>query len=117
MPIPEPVPGMFVAGDCTLPGMAFVMGLVNDRLGGKSGRTQVAPCVVFEDGDRRPVLVIRPGNLLAAMWLQLADTVTGKRRQRACGYCGEFFEVKRERGVYCGDRCRVAENRRRNKEC
>jgi hypothetical protein len=72
--------------------------------------------------DREFVLRHRPVNLCTALWLQLALTVAGSKRHRACKTCGRWFEISVEedgrtaRRQFCGDPCRTRQYRARKVE-
>jgi hypothetical protein len=56
-----------------------------------------------------------PIDLLACLWLQLAETISENKRHRQCPGCGNWFEIGGGRGrtdkKYCGDACRMRVNR------
>jgi hypothetical protein len=63
------------------------------------------------DPSARPVLVLKPGNLLEAMRLQLAQTIAGDGSLRPCQQCGKWFETGGEEGrrsiaVFCSEACK-----------
>ena len=64
-------------------------------------------------------LQITPKNLLAAMWLQFAQAVTGDKEYRQCKQCGKPFEISlapegmRKSREYCTDPCRFKAYRER----
>ena len=66
--------------------------------------------------DYHQRLIFVPSNLLAAMWLQFAQAVTGEFKLKRCEQCGEYFPVgpggKRADAETCGDRCRQRKRRR-----
>jgi hypothetical protein len=66
------------------------------------------------------VLQILPINLLGAIWLQLAETISGSKKHRACEACGEWFEVSpqkyRKSKHYCGEHCRSRAYRSRKEQ-
>lgn len=67
-------------------------------------------------------MIVRPNNLLSALWLQLAHAVSRNLEFKQCAACSTFFEVKSKKRrfekIYCSDRCRkrVAARKRREKE-
>lgn len=55
---------------------------------------------------------IRPMNLLAAMWLQFAQSLDGRQKLNVCKHCGAWFDIgkwgsRRDR-KYCSNKCRQA---------
>lgn len=65
----------------------------------------------------KPVLAYVPSSLLGAMWVQLAEELTGARTVRCCGGCGKWFVVDpRSNHVskhYCNVACRNRAMRQR----
>ena len=66
------------------------------------------------------VLVFRPPNLLAAMWLQFAQAVSGRYDIRQCQGCGSYFMAgpgaRRPGAKTCNDTCRQRRHRRLKQE-
>jgi hypothetical protein len=60
--------------------------------------------------DHHQRLIFEPSDLLAAMWLQFAQAVTGEFQLKRCEACGDYFQVgrggKRSDSRTCGDACR-----------
>jgi len=58
-----------------------------------------------------------PESLLGALWLQFALAVAGNKKYRACGACGQWFEVSpdvaRTSRSYCKEACRARAYRAR----
>lgn len=48
----------------------------------------------------------RPNDFLAAMWIQFAEAVDGKRKFYRCVLCGRWFEAKRKAKT-CSGNCRI----------
>ena len=46
---------------------------------------------------------LAPGTLIGLIWLQLANAISTKANWRSCKYCGEPFEAKRPRAIYCSE--------------
>jgi len=67
-------------------------------------------------------MFVRPKDLLSALWLQLAHSVSRNLEFKQCAACSTFFEVKSKKRrfekIYCSDRCRkrVSAQKRRDKE-
>ena len=65
--------------------------------------------------DNHQRIIFTPTNLLAAMWLQFAQAVTGEFQLKRCEGCGNYFQVgpggKRADATTCGDACRQRKNR------
>jgi hypothetical protein len=58
---------------------------------------------------------VRPKTLLTALWLQLAQALSGGKKISACLHCGEWFEAgpdtdKRFDAKFCSDEHRIAFN-------
>ena len=55
-------------------------------------------------------MIVRPKNLISALWLQLANTVSRNLEFKQCVACSTFFEVKSKKRhfekIYCSDKCR-----------
>lgn len=122
-PIPEPRPGFFKVGDVSLPAIFLVQAIISERLNGEKGHARVFPQVVFDLDLRRTVFVVKPNSLCAALWLQFADVVSGKRQHRKCVHCGGFFEIhgtgedrRTARSMFCSKKCKMADHRRRKDE-
>ncbi len=66
----------------------------------------------------RQRLTYRPPNLLAAMWLQLAEAVAGGFDFYSCDACGKFFQRgqggRRTDATTCSNACRQRKNRSAN---
>lgn len=63
----------------------------------------------------RPRLRLRPASLRDALWLQLAQALSGDAPLRQCAHCGLWFEVGRQSGrrldaKFCSDEHRIAFN-------
>jgi len=67
-------------------------------------------------------MIVRPKDLLSALWLQLAHAVSRNLEFKQCSDCSTFFEVKSKKRrfekIYCSDKCRkrVSARKRREKE-
>lgn len=67
-------------------------------------------------------MIVRPKDLLSALWLQLAHAANRNLEFKQCSDCSTFFEVKSKKRrfekIYCSDRCRkrVSAQKRRDKE-
>ena len=67
-------------------------------------------------------MVVRPKDLLSALWLQLAHAVSRNLEFKQCSDCSTFFEVKSKKRrfekIYCSDKCRkrVSARKRRAEE-
>jgi len=59
------------------------------------------------------------GQLYAWLWLQLAERIATGRPMQRCGGCGDWYYqnpgARRQHGIYCSTRCRVAAWRGRKK--
>ena len=65
-------------------------------------------------------LQIAPVSLVGALWLQLAEAISGGKKHRACLDCGTWFEVtpekNRESRLYCKEACRSRAYRARKEK-
>jgi hypothetical protein len=108
--------GQFRPGDVVRPGWAALRSVINGHLHGHT-----AAGLVEDPGSGESVLRLVPHDLQGCLWLQLAEAVNGHKRQRACEYCGTWFEVgaptKRRRGrpnrQFCSVACRNKAYRQR----
>jgi len=67
-------------------------------------------------------MIVRPKDLLSALWLQFAYTICQNLEFKQCSDCSTLFEVKSKKRrfekIYCSDKCRkrVSARKRREKE-
>ena len=68
-----------------------------------------------------PKLALEPLTLIAAMWLQLALSVTGEKQFVACKFCRRMFEIStdqsgfRSHREFCADSCKTKDYRKRKR--
>ena len=55
-----------------------------------------------------------PATLLAVIWLMFLWEVSGRTRFIKCPGCGEYFEARDPRTIFCSTRCRMRIHRKRN---
>ncbi|MCL4684960.1 helix-turn-helix domain-containing protein [Myxococcota bacterium] len=104
-------------------GRAEARELVNDALGGGKAHPRLSAtteprvrAALLGSGDR---VTLHPvaSNLAGALWLQVAEVVSGDLYQAACVVCGRWFSAARPHARFCPgrDACRQAatEERRR----
>ena len=78
--------------------------------------------LVKTDEQQRPQLVMRPGSLVAAMWLQYGHWVSLPNLiLRRCAYCPNWFAYgpgtgRRETAIYCSPKCQKAHQYAKMKE-
>lgn len=107
----------FQEGKVLLPASLQVQRQINAAL-----EEWASPRVVYDLDIGRMVLRIVPKNLLGALWLQLADAVTGNKEYRSCIECGRWFGLSNERRggtkrkVFCSSACKVRDYRRKKME-
>jgi hypothetical protein len=73
---------------------------------------------------KQPAMMFEPQHLLAAIWLQLAQMVEGRRKYRRCQGpgCGRWMSIsldedtRSDRAIYCSGPCRQKAYRGRVKE-
>jgi hypothetical protein len=123
----ETLRSRFRLGDVLGPARYAFQAELNRRISSPENLTP--PRVVWSRksfGPGRPerigefVLVFRPPSLLAAMWLQFAQAVSGRYDIRKCEECGNYFMtgrgVRRPEAKTCDDTCRQRRHRRFEKE-
>ena len=111
----------FRPGDLLQPARYALQREINKRL----DRTRTVPQLIWcpgdmlEEGTFEPDgiqrVVFQPSSLLAAMWLQFAQAVTGEFQLRRCEVCGKYFQLgpggRRADAITCGDACRQRKRR------
>lgn len=86
------------------------------------GRDKPSMTVRIETGEGKlPSQKVVPINLLSAMWLQIADELTGTDNFRQCRQCPRWFAYgpgtrHRETKRFCSARCRMAWHRHKKSE-
>jgi hypothetical protein len=55
-----------------------------------------------------------PDTLLAVIWLMFFWEISGRTRFIQCPGCGEYFDVRDPRAIFCSTRCRMRIYRKRN---
>ncbi len=98
-------------GEVLLPAIIYLQRRINEQLDVKS-----FPRLLWDqDGQLR--LRPPPGDLINMLWLQFADTVSGKASYRACLSCGRWVRVgpdaARTSRLYCSNACRTRGLRQR----
>ena len=99
-------------GNLTWPAYYYIQDRINYFL-----NQQVAPQMLWNESNELTLYHV-PKNLLGAMWLQFADTVTYNLEYRACRWCGTYFEITRSTRSdrqYCSNSCRVSASRKRTR--
>lgn len=73
----------------------------------------------WSDSDDRPHLSIKPNDLEAALWIQLAQSIAADHSYKSCEVCQSWFEITPGRGrpdkKYCSNACSMRAYRKRNK--
>jgi len=109
----------FSKGDVLLPARYALQEEINLRLAEHPTVPRLAwtPDTRETSGGYYQRIVFIPPNLLAAMWLQFAQAVTGEFGLQQC-ICGKFFQVgpggRRADATTCSDACRQRKRRRTN---
>jgi hypothetical protein len=99
----------------------FVIAAVNVRLRELEGyfELRTKQLKTKHNPTAGPVLGWQPNNLLGAMWLQFAESISGLKRYHQCEACQRYIElspdVNRADRRYCSDACRNRALRRRQK--
>jgi hypothetical protein len=89
----------------------------NRDIGWEEHRSSAAVRLISTDDPLSPNLAIVPDNLIAAIWLQLAQQVSSSTGLRQCNWCSTWFVFgtgtgRRKSAHFCSDRCRQAHHRR-----
>jgi hypothetical protein len=111
----------FSPKDVVLPARCALQLEINVRLGEHPTvpRLSWTPDTRDTSGDYRQRIIFTPPNLLAAMWLQFAQAVTGEFQLMVCEGCGKYFQVgpggRRADSTTCSDACRQRKNRKDKK--
>lgn len=100
-----------------------VMWTIDSWLGARPARTRLAqsahahPRLVWDDKGQSLRLVTVPSSLLSAMWLQLANELSGAALTKQCDGCGKWFggeKGKRSNSSLCSDpSCKARARRKR----
>lgn len=71
--------------------------------------------LAHEPPHDRPVLEVRPNELMDAVWLQFACAIVAASHYRRCEHCGQFFDLTTRRSdtQYCRTSHRVMASRKR----
>ena len=102
-------------GDLETPALHVVQAKVNKKM----KELGVVPQLVWGFDLRQLRLELQPPSLLAALWVQLLNTINGDRHYLLCGGCKEWFEVHtqiRSNQLSCSEACRAKVYRMRKKE-
>ena len=113
----------FRRGDVLQPARYALRKEINNRLEGSPTIPRLVWCSgrIREDRpspkpDDHLRIVFAPSNLLAAMWLQFAQEVTGEHELRRCTGCGKYFQVgpggRRGHAQTCSEACRKRKSRK-----
>jgi hypothetical protein len=94
--------------------MAKMIGPKGKEIGGSDLGT-IKPKLVFDAAGDAPELRLTVENLLTALWLQVALTLTDKVNLRACQHCHTLFKVgpgtgRRADAKFCSDEHRTIFN-------
>ena len=102
----------FAPKDVVLPARYALQKEINRRL--RELQTLTVPQLAWTPDNHQRV-IFRPSNLLAALWLQFAQAVTGEFQLKTCEGCGKYFQVgpggKRADATTCSDACRQRKKR------
>lgn len=105
----------FGAKDVLLPARYALQLEINKRLSDTETPTLVVPRLTWTP-DNHQRITFQPCNLLAAMWLQFAQTTTGEYRIQQCAGCHKYFPVgpgaKRGHATTCSNTCRQRKKRK-----
>lgn len=82
------------------------------RRGGDSLRLTKIDVLLRGGPGTRPTLLLKPPDLLSAMWLQLANSIASGSSIRECAECGNWFhtgigeKVRRSVAIFCSEKCK-----------
>lgn len=102
----------FKPGDVFLPARYALQYEINTRL----ADTEIVtiPQLAWTP-DQNQRLIFKPSSILAAMWLQLSQAVTGELQLKICEACGKYFQAgpggRRADATTCSDACRQRKRR------
>lgn len=108
----------FKPGELLKPARYALQREINDRLSNEDSSDQQALAGIsyaprlLRRPDAKLHVVMRPRNLLSAMWLQLAQVVGGSHELRKCPMCSRHFLPSRSDAVTCSDVCRQKKSRK-----
>ncbi|MGB9072518.1 MAG: hypothetical protein WCC22_07575 [Terriglobales bacterium] len=104
----SPMPDLFKPDDVLLPARYALQAEINARLADPEIGLMVPGLTWTPDLKQR--ITITPPNLLAGLWLQFAQAVTGAYQLKRCPGCGKYFQVgpggRREDAETCSNTCR-----------
>lgn len=107
----------FRPGELLKPARYALQNEINDRLASENSSSaqdfrgiSYAPRLLRRS-DTQLRVVLRPHNLLSAMWLQFAQVVGGSYELRKCPICGGYFRPKRSDAITCDGACRQKKSR------
>ncbi len=94
------------AGDLVVPAKMWVQAITNRHL-----ESRISPRILWDDSVRkRWSLYFTPVNLIGAIWLQFAQSVTQEKDYRRCRQCESWFEIDhytaRTNRYFCSNACR-----------
>lgn len=108
------VPCPFKRGDVLLPAQYALQAEVNARLRNTENGLSIPTLTWTPDQKQR--ITITPPNLLAGMWLQFAQAVTGSYQLKRCPGCGNYFQAglgaRRSDAETCSNTCRQRKARK-----
>jgi hypothetical protein len=121
----SPDPIKFKPGDPIMPARYALQAELNRRIADPENVT--VPRLVWTredkgagDEEKYQRIVFTPPSLLAAMWLQFAQTLTGKSELKVCKGCKRHFLAgpggRRANAETCRDACRQLKYRRRKQK-
>jgi hypothetical protein len=107
--LPEGGLDSFDPEDVVLPAQCALQLEINKRI----SETPTVPRLTWTP-DYFQRIIFEPSNLIAAMWMQFAQAVTGEFQLKKC-VCGKYFQVgpggRRADATTCGDACRQRKKR------
>jgi len=95
----------------------YICNVVNENL-----KDSLATEIIVNPHNTGVDMIVRPKDLISALWLQFANVVSRNLEFKQCAACSTFFEVKskkrKDQKKYCSTRCRVRVGAvdRRNRE-
>ncbi len=93
--------------------------LIQAKINEKVKQLGLIPQLVWNMDFTRLQTQIRPSGLLAAMWVQICEAVSGQKNFMQCAGCGEWWEIGaqvRSNQRTCSEECKEASRRNRERD-
>ncbi|MEF2277027.1 hypothetical protein V3W47_01875 [Deinococcus sp. YIM 134068] len=90
--------------------VTVVNSVINDRIRGAAITSRLS------DRTGQPEIVFSPDDLVTAIWVQFAQSITPQKNIKRCAACGKIMLSYKANAKTCGGRCRTRASRNRNLE-